>query len=143
MKEEAEAWRTRLIEAVIDQDDAAMEAYLEGTEPDAATLKTCIRNAAVSFAVGAGAERLGIQEQGRPAIARCGGRFPAGRRIEVLPVRGVLPGSDEQASGPSSDDAPFSALAFKIMTDPFVGYADLRAHLFRQHRDRLVGAEHA
>ncbi len=120
MKEEAEAWRTRLIEAVIDQDDAAMEAYLEGTEPDAATLKTCIRNAAVSFAVvpvlnGSAFKNKGVQ----PLLDAVVDFLPA--PSEVLPVRGVLPGSDEVAERPNSVDAPFSALAFKIMTDPFVG----------------------
>jgi elongation factor G len=120
MKAEAEEWRTRLIESVIEQDDAATEAYLEGHEPDAETLKACIRKGTVSFAVvpvlnGSAFKNKGVQ----PLLDAVVDFLPA--PSEVLPVRGVLPGTREEAERPNSVEAPFSALAFKIMTDPFVG----------------------
>ena len=69
---------------------------------------------------GPGAVRLGLQEQGRPAHARRGRRLPA-EPARPPPDRGDGPGKDEPDERNPDDDAPFSALAFKIMTDPYVG----------------------
>ena len=72
----------KMIEAAVELDDEAMAAYLEGKEPDAATLKRLIRKARATSHVLPGPLRLGLQEQGRAAAARRGGRLPAepGRR---------------------------------------------------------------
>ena len=77
LADEAATYRTELIELVVDQDDEAMEAYLEGTEPDVATLKALHPQGHAQPVVRAGVLRLGVQEQGRPAAARRGGRLSA------------------------------------------------------------------
>ena len=69
--------RSALIDAAVEMDDAVMEAYLEGNEPDEATLIACLRKGTVARQAGAGAVRLGVQEQGRAAAARRRGRLPA------------------------------------------------------------------
>jgi elongation factor G len=118
---QAAEWRTRLVEAVIDQDDAAMEAYLDGKEPDADTLRRCIRKGTVTGAFvpilnGAAFKNKGVQ----PLLDAVVDFLPS--PLDMPPVKGTLPGKkDEEAVREPKDDAPFAALAFKIMTDPFVG----------------------
>ena len=89
--------------------------------PDAATLKRLIRKGTLDAGLRAGAVRLGVQEQGRAAAARRGGRLHAERRSTFRRSRACCPTATRKTTRPSSDDAPFSALAFKIMNDPFVG----------------------
>jgi elongation factor G len=118
---QAAEWRTRLVEAVIDQDDAAMEAYLDGKEPDADTLRRCIRKGTVTGAFvpilnGAAFKNKGVQ----PLLDAVVDFLPS--PLDMPPVTGTLPGKkDAEAVREPKDDAPFAALAFKIMTDPFVG----------------------
>ena len=120
MADDAAAWREKLVEAAVEHDDAAMEAYLEGTEPDEATLKECIRRGTLSLSLvpvfcGSAFKNKGVQ----PLLDGVVDFLPS--PIDVPAITGVVPGTEEQVDRPSSDDEPFAALAFKIMADPFVG----------------------
>ncbi len=120
MADQAAEYREKLVELAVEQDDAAMEAYLEGNEPDEATLKKCIRKGTcglkfVPVLNGSAFKNKGVQ----PLLDAVVDYLPS--PTEVPDVKGVKPDSEEVESRPSSDDAPTSALAFKIMTDPFVG----------------------
>ena len=77
LKDQAREYREKLIEAAVELDDEVMAAYLEGKEPDEATLKRLIRKATITGRVLSGAVRLGVQEQGRAAAARRRRRFSA------------------------------------------------------------------
>ncbi|MXO71393.1 elongation factor G [Alteraurantiacibacter buctensis] len=117
---EAADYREKLIELAVEQDDAAMEAYLEGNEPDVATLKALIRKGTlnqsfVPVCCGSAFKNKGVQ----PLLDAVVDYLPS--PLDVPAIKGVKPDSDEEDSRPSSDDAPFAALAFKIMNDPFVG----------------------
>ena len=112
--------RAELIEIAVEQDDAAMEAYLEGTEPDVATLKRLIRKGTLAFdfvpvLCGSAFKNKGVQ----PLLDAVIDYLPS--PLDIPDVQGVKPGTEEVDSRETSDDAPFSALAFKIMSDPFVG----------------------
>ncbi len=120
LADEAELYRTELIELVIDQDDDAMEAYLEGNLPDVATLKACIRKGTlnqsfVPVCCGSAFKNKGVQ----PLLDAVVDYLPS--PLDIPDVQGVKMDSDEKDSRPPTDDAPFSALAFKVMNDPFVG----------------------
>ncbi|MBL6936032.1 MAG: elongation factor G [Alphaproteobacteria bacterium] len=120
LAEKAAEYREKLIEHAVEQDDAAMEAYLEGNEPDIETLKTCIRKGTLSGAFvpvlcGSAFKNKGVQ----PLLDAVVDFLPA--PTEVPAIKGVHPDSDEEMVRESSDDELFSALAFKVMTDPFVG----------------------
>ena len=118
--DEAQDAREKLVELAVEQDDTAMEAYLEGNEPDEETLKRCIRKGTCELAFvpvlcGSAFKNKGVQ----PLLDAVTDYLPS--PLEVPDMRGVKPGSDEEVVRKSSDDEPLSALAFKIMTDPFVG----------------------
>ena len=120
LADKAAEYREKLVELAVEQDDAAMEAYLEGNEPDEATLKRCIRQGTVGLKFvpvlnGTAFKNKGVQ----PLLDAVVDYLPS--PVEVPDVKGVKPDSDEEDTRPSSDDAPASGLAFKIMTDPFVG----------------------
>jgi len=120
LAEQVASYREKMIEAAVEQDDAAMEAYLEGNEPDAETIKRCIRKGTVEGAFvpvlcGSAFKNKGVQ----PLLDAVVDYMPA--PTEVPAIKGVKPGTEEAVARKSSDDEPFSALAFKIMTDPFVG----------------------
>jgi elongation factor G len=120
MADKAAEYREKLLETAVEQDDAVMEAYLEGTEPDEAALKTCIHRGTVSgtfvpVVCGSAFKNKGVQ----PLLDAVVDYLPA--PTEVPAIRGVKPGSEEAVVRGSSDDEPFAALAFKVMTDPFVG----------------------
>src|SRR3982751_1508318 len=111
--------RQHMIEMAVEQDDAVMEAYLEGTEPDVPTLKKLIRKGTLDFAFvpvlcGSAFKNKGVQ----PMLDAVVDYLPS--PLDVPAIKGVLPNGNEE-SAPSSDDAAFSALGFKIMNDPFVG----------------------
>ncbi len=112
--------RSHMIEAVVEQDDAALSAYLDGTEPDEVTLKACIRKgvmggAFVPVLCGSAFKNKGVQ----PLLDAVVDFLPS--PVDVAAVRGVNLKGDKELVRETSDDAPFSGLAFKIMTDPFVG----------------------
>ena len=120
LADKAAEYRERLIETAVEQDDEVMEAYLEGNIPDAVTLKRLIRKgtmerAFVPVLCGSAFKNKGVQ----PLLDAVVDYMPS--PLDVPAIKGVLPDSDEEQERPSSDDAPFSALAFKIMNDPFVG----------------------
>ena len=74
--EDAKKYRAALIERIVEQDDAAMSAYLEGKEPPVDELKAILRKAVINNEIFSGVHRLGAQEQRRPACARCSCRLP-------------------------------------------------------------------
>jgi len=120
MADEAAEYRNQLIELVVDQDDEVMEAYLEGNEPDVATLKRLIRKGTlnqsfVPVCCGSAFKNKGVQ----PLLDAVVDYLPS--PLDIEDVQGVKLDSDEKDSRPPTDDAPFSALAFKVMNDPFVG----------------------
>jgi elongation factor G len=120
MADEAAEYRMKLIELAVEQDDDAMEAYLEGNEPDTATLKKLIRkgtlgHAFVPVVCGSAFKNKGVQ----PLLDAVVDYLPS--PLDIEDVQGVKVDSDEADSRPPADDAPFSALAFKVMNDPFVG----------------------
>ena len=120
LKDEAEAARHQLVELAVEQDDAALEAYLGGEEPDAEMLKRCIRKGTVSGAFvpvlcGSAFKNKGVQ----PLLDAVVDYLPA--PTDVAAIHGVKMGTDDDVVRHASDDEPFSGLAFKIMSDPFVG----------------------
>jgi elongation factor G len=120
LKEQAADYRTRLIEAAVETDDAALEAYLGGAEPSVEVLKRCIRKGTIALKFvpvlcGSAFKNKGVQ----PMLDAVIDFLPAPTDVEN--VKGVKPDSNEPDQRPTDDNAPFSALAFKIMTDPFVG----------------------
>ncbi|ODU22629.1 MAG: translation elongation factor G [Sphingomonas sp. SCN 67-18] len=120
LAEAAAVARSELIEMAVEQDDAVMEAYLEGNEPDTATLKGLIRKGTLNFSFvpvlcGSAFKNKGVQ----PLLDAVVDYLPS--PLDIPPVDGLkLDGETHDTRAPS-DDAPFSALAFKIMNDPFVG----------------------
>ena len=120
MKEEAEMYRTQLIEAVAEQDEALMEKYFEGEELTVEEIKTCIRKATIAndmvpICCGTSYRNKGVQ----PLLDAIVDFMPAPTDIEA--IKGVNPDTEEEEVRHSSDEEPFAALAFKIATDPFVG----------------------
>jgi elongation factor G len=117
---EAAKYRSELIELAVEQDDDAMEAYLEGNEPDVATLKALIRKGTlnqsfVPVCCGSAFKNKGVQ----PLLDAVVDYLPS--PLDIEDVQGVHMDTLEPDSRPPADDAPFSALAFKVMNDPFVG----------------------
>jgi len=120
LKDQAAEYRTKLVEAAVELDDDAMTAYLDGQEPDEATLRTLVRKAVQARAFhpvlcGSAFKNKGVQ----PLLDAV---------VDYLPSpadRGAVEGIDFRTEEPvtrkPSDDEPFSMLAFKIMDDPFVG----------------------
>jgi elongation factor G len=118
--DDAKKWREQMIEIAVEQDDAAMEAYLEGEEPDIETLKKCIRKGTLSSSFvpvlcGSAFKNKGVQ----PMLDAVIDFLPSPE--DLPPVKGINPADDSEMNRELSDEAPFSALAFKIMNDPFVG----------------------
>jgi elongation factor G len=120
LADKAAAARSELIEMAVEQDDDVMEAYLEGNEPDVATLKRLIRKGTLNFSFvpvlcGSAFKNKGVQ----PLLDAVVDYLPS--PLDIPDVEGLkLDGETPDTRAPS-DDAPFSALAFKIMNDPFVG----------------------
>jgi elongation factor G len=120
LKDAAAEARTHLIEMAVEQDDDVMEAYLEGNEPDTATLKKLIRKGTLNFSFvpvlcGSAFKNKGVQ----PLLDAVVDYLPS--PLDIPPVDGINPDNDQEETRDPSDGAPFSALAFKIMNDPFVG----------------------
>lgn len=120
MQELAEKYRTELIEQVAEQDDALMDKYFSGEELTLDEIKSCIRKATldnkmVPVVCGTSYKNKGVQKLLDAIVAY----MPA--PTDIPPIKGVNPDTEEEEIRHSSDDEPFSALAFKIATDPFVG----------------------
>ena len=120
MKELAEQYHAEMIEAVAENDEELMMKYLEGEELTKEEIKTALRretiaNTVVPVVCGTSYRNKGVQK----LLDAIVDYMPAPTDIED--IKGVDPETGEETSRPSSDDAPFAALAFKIATDPFVG----------------------
>ena len=120
MRAQAEEYRTNLLEAVSDFDDEIMELYLEGEEVPADMIRTAIRKATIAgkmvpVVCGTSYKNKGVQK----LLDAIVDYLPS--PLDIPPVEGVDPKTGEAETRPASDEAPFSALAFKIMTDPYVG----------------------
>lgn len=120
LRPQAAEYREKLLEAVADSDETIMEKYLEGKEIAEAELRKAIRRATLSLKIvpvvcGSAFRNKGVQ----PMLDAVVDYLPS--PLDIPPVKGVETGNSEPAERPAKDDAPFSALAFKIMTDPFVG----------------------
>jgi len=119
--EQANEYREKLLDSVLVYDDDLMEAYLEGNAIDEAALKQCIRQAVIDIEVipvlcGTAFKNKGVQTLLDAVVDF----MPA--PIDVPAIKGVDPDDEtKEDTRPSSDDAPFAALAFKVMNDPFVG----------------------
>jgi elongation factor G len=118
--EQAEEYREKLIEAVAELDEELMEKYLGGEEITNDELKAAIRKGTVNVEFypvicGSAFKNKGVQKMLDAVIDY----LPS--PLDVPAIKGTLPDTDEEVTRPSSDDAPFSALAFKVMTDPYVG----------------------
>jgi elongation factor G len=116
----ANEYRATLVELAVEQDETALEAYLEGEEISEETLRQCIRKGTLAAAFvpvlcGSAFKNKGVQ----PLLDSVVDFLPS--PIDVEHVTGVLPDSDTPVERRTSDDEPFSGLAFKIMNDPFVG----------------------
>ena len=120
MVELANKYHTELIEHVVEQDEELMEKYFEGEEPSVEQIKKIIRkstiaNNMVPITCGTSYRNKGVQ----PLLDAIVDYMPAPTDIEA--IKGVNPDTEEEEVRHSSDTEPFSALAFKIATDPFVG----------------------
>ncbi len=120
MRDLAEQYRTQLLEAVSDFDDEIMEMYLEGEEVPTDKIRAAIRRATVAVNMvpvvcGTSYKNKGVQK----LLDAIVDYLPS--PLDIPPVEGVNPKTGEAEERPASDEAPFSALAFKIMTDPYVG----------------------
>ncbi|MGC1487809.1 MAG: GTP-binding protein, partial [Albidovulum sp.] len=123
LKDLADKWRHDMLELAVEQDDEVMEAYLEGNEPDAETLRRLIRKGCLSLSfvpmlAGSAFKNKGVQ----PMLNAVIDFLP--NPLDVPPYMGFTPGDETETRNiqRSADDAqPFSGLAFKIMNDPFVG----------------------
>ena len=119
-QEQAEEYREKLIEAVAEFDEDFMEKYLGGEEITIDELKAAIRKATLSvefFPVvcGSAFKYKGVQ----PMLDAVVEYLPS--PLDVPAIKGIDPNTDEEVERHSSDEEPFAALAFKVMTDPFVG----------------------
>ena len=120
LADKAAVARSELIEMAVEQDDAVMEAYLEGNEPDVATLKKLIRKGTLNFSFvpvlcGSAFKNKGVQ----PLLDGVVDYLPS--PLDIPDVQGLKLDGVTPDTRPPEDDAPLSALAFKIMNDPFVG----------------------
>jgi elongation factor G len=123
---EARAYREQLIEKVSEVDDKLLEKYLHGEPLPEQDVKAALRKRTIASVrhekapfvpviCGAAFKNKGVQ----PLLDAVVDFLPS--PLDIPPIIGVLPGTEEQVERPAADDAPFAALAFKIMTDPFVG----------------------
>jgi elongation factor G len=120
LQEQAAEYRTKLIEAVAELDDVVLEAYLSGEEPDDATLVRLLRQGTVTGKVvpvlcGSAFKNKGVQ----PLLDAVVDFLPS--PLDVPATEGMKPGTEEVVVRKPEDGEPLAALAFKIMSDPFVG----------------------
>ena len=120
LKEKAEEYHQKLIEAAAEQDEEIMMKYLDGEELSIEEIKACLRkgtinNSIVPVTCGTSYRNKGIQK----LLDAIVDYMPA--PVDVPHIKGVNPETGEEEERPSTDNAPFAALAFKIATDPYVG----------------------
>lgn len=132
MMEKAQEYRQALLEAVAESDDALMEKYLEGEDLTEEEIMTAIRKLTCECKMtpvtcGSSYKNKGVQ----PLLDAIVAYMPS--PLDIAAIKGVNPDTDEDDERPASDEAPFSALAFKIATDPFVG----RLSFFRVYSGKM------
>ncbi len=120
LQEQAAEYHAHMVEMAVEVDDAALETYLGGEQPSIEVLKACIRKGTIAgtfvpVTCGAAFKNKGVQ----PLLDAVVDFLPS--PIDVAAVKGVLPHGEEEVERRCDDAEPFCALAFKIMTDPFVG----------------------
>ena len=120
LKEKAEKYRQELIETAIEQDEKLMEAYLDGKDISDDDLKKCIRKGTLNFSfvpvlTGSAFKNKGVQ----PLLDAVVDFLPS--PLDLKEIKGTKPGTDEELIRKFNDSEPFSALAFKVANDPFVG----------------------
>ncbi|PRY93474.1 translation elongation factor 2 (EF-2/EF-G) [Hasllibacter halocynthiae] len=123
LKDQADEWRGKMIEAAVEMDDDAMESYLEGEEPDIDTVRALLRKGTLSLSFvpvlgGSAFKNKGVQ----PLLNAVIDYLPS--PLDVVDYMGFRPDDETEERNiarRADDDMPFSALAFKIMNDPFVG----------------------
>ncbi len=116
----AKEYREKLVETAVEQDDVLLEKYLGGEEPAEADLKRCIRKGTINFAFvpvicGSAFKNKGVQ----PMLDAVVDFLPS--PLDIPAIKGMKVDSDEELLRKADDNEPFSGLAFKIMSDPFVG----------------------
>ena len=116
----AEEWREKLLEAVAELDEELMMKFLEGEEITMKEIKTVIRKATIAgemipVTCGSAYRNKGVQMMLDAVVDY----MPS--PLDIPPIKGVIPGTEKEEERPADDKGPFSALAFKIMADPFVG----------------------
>src|ERR687891_467457 len=137
LHETALEWRHRLYEQLADHNEALMEKYVEGGEPEAKEPREALREATLAVdgtpvLCGSAFKNKGIQ----PLLDAVVDYLPS--PLDAPPMEGTFPGSRERVVRKPDDDEPFSALAFKIMSDPYVG----RLTYFRVYSGRLRAGAH-
>ena len=123
LKDMADEWRAKMVEAAVEMDDDAMMEYLEGNEPDIATLRALLRKGTLSLSFvpvlgGSAFKNKGVQ----PLLNAVIDYLPS--PLDVVDYMGFKPGDEEEVrdiARRADDTMPFAGLAFKIMNDPFVG----------------------
>ncbi len=120
LKDKAEEYHNQLVEMAVEQDEQAMEDYLEGKEVSIETLKKCIRKGTLSqdfvpVLCGTAFKNKGVQ----PLLDAVVDYLPS--PVDIPAIEGTKPGTEDVITRKPSDNEPLSALAFKIMNDPFVG----------------------
>ena len=120
LEEKSQSYRSELLEHVAEMDDTLFEKYLNGEELTESEIKECIRkstlaNKMVPVTCGSSYKNKGVQK----LLDAIVDYMPA--PTDVPAIKGINPDTDEECERHSSDDEPFSALAFKIATDPYVG----------------------
>ena len=120
LKETAEKYRSEMVELAVEQDEEVLEKYLDGDEPDEETLNRCIRKGTINFEfvpilTGSAFKNKGVQ----PLLDAVVNFMPD--PSEVQQATGNIPGKEDEEVRMASDEESFSALAFKVANDPFVG----------------------
>jgi elongation factor G len=120
MKEEVEKFRAELVEKIVSEDEVAMEAFLEGKEPTIVDLKRILRKAVIENRIFPVFTGSALKNKGTQLILDAVIEFLPSP-LDIPPVKGTDPATGEEITRAASDTEPFSALAFKLQTDPFVG----------------------
>jgi elongation factor G len=120
LKEKADEWRKKLIEKISEQDDKLLQKYLDGTKPTYEELKKVLRQATIENKIipvftGSALKNQGVQ----PMLDAVIDYLPS--PLDIPPVKGTNPKTEEPMERKAADEEPFSALAFKVAADPFVG----------------------
>jgi elongation factor G len=120
LKDNVEKYRAELIEKIVEQDEKAMEAFLEGKEPQLSDLKKLLRKGVIANEIfpvftGSALKNKGVQ----PILDAVVDYLPS--PLDLPPAKGINPNNGEEVERMASDEEPFAALIFKLQTDPFVG----------------------